>query len=218
MNSWFGLEWVCTDLATSVNFMDLTITIADGHLETTLFEKAQNLYLYIPPHSSHPRGVFTGLIFGQVLRIRRLCSKQSDADDRTKQFFARLLARGHTHEFLRPLFQRAEVNAASYLSRNSEEHDRLRISKEAKSSDQVFFHLQFHPDDPPSRDIQSIWREQVSHPPGEAPLNTLKNLNKCEVGFSKLVVAYSRPLNLRNRFTVRDIHNRGRPVSEYLVE
>ncbi|KAL3786063.1 LOW QUALITY PROTEIN: hypothetical protein ACHAWO_007252 [Cyclotella atomus] len=52
MNSWFGLEWVCTDLATSVNFMDLTITIADGHLETTLFEKAQNLYLYIPPHSS----------------------------------------------------------------------------------------------------------------------------------------------------------------------
>lgn len=217
MNSWFGLEWVCTDLATSVNFMDLTITIADGHLETTLFEKAQNLYLYIPPHSSHPRGVFTGLIFGQVLRIRRLCSKQSDADDRIKQFFARLLARGHTHEFLRPLFQRAEVNAANYLSRSTEEHDRLRISKEAKSSDQVFFHLQFHPNDPPSRDIQSIWREHVSHPPGDAPLNTLKNLNKCAVGFSKLVVAYSRPLNLRNRFTVRDIHNRGRPVSEYLV-
>ena len=119
--------------------------------------------------------------------------------------------------FLRPLFQRAEVNAANYLSRSTEEHDRLRISKEAKSSDQVFFHLQFHPNDPPSRDIQSIWREHVSHPPGDAPLNTLKNLNKCAVGFSKLVVAYSRPLNLRNRFTVRDIHNRGRPVSEYLV-
>jgi hypothetical protein len=187
MNSWFGLEWVCTDLTTSVYFMDLTITIADGRLETTLFEKAQNLYLYIPPHSSHPRGVFTGLIFGQVLRIRRLCSKQSDAGGQIKQFFTRLLARGHTREFLQPLFKRAEENAANYLSRSTEEHDRLRMSKEAKSSDQVFFHLQFHPNDPPSRDIQNLWREHVSHPPGEAPLNTLNNLNKCEVGFSKLL-------------------------------
>lgn len=75
MSSWFGLEWVCKDPSTSINFMDLTITIVNGRLETTLFEKEQNLYLYIPPHSSHPRGVFTGLIFGQVLRIRRLCSK-----------------------------------------------------------------------------------------------------------------------------------------------
>ena len=198
--------------------MDLTITIADGHLETTLFEKAQNLYLYIPPHSSHPRGVFTGLIFGQVLRIRRLCSKQSDANDRIKQFFTRLLARGHTHESLSPLFKRAEVNAANYLSRSTEEHERLRLSKESTSSDKVFFHLEFHPENPPSRDIQSLWREHVSHPPGAAPLNTLKNLNKCEVGFSKLVVAYSRPPNLRNRFSVRDIHGRGKLVSDYLAE
>ncbi|KAL7503236.1 hypothetical protein ACHAXN_001050 [Cyclotella atomus] len=218
MNSWFGLEWVCKDPSTSINFMDLTITIVNGHLETTLFEKEQNLYLYIPPHSSHPRGVFTGLIFGQVLRIRRLCSKQSDADNRIKQFYSRLLARGHSNDFLQPLFCRAEENASNYLSRSPEERERLRVQKKTQSSDQVFFHLQFHPENPPSRDIQRLWREQVSHPPGEPPLNTLKNLSKCEVGFSKLVVAYSRPPNLRNRFSVRDIHDRGRPVSDYLAE
>jgi hypothetical protein len=60
--------------------MDMTITIVDGKFETTLYEKVDNLYLYIPAHSSHLRGVFTGLIFGQVLRICHLCSKKSDAD------------------------------------------------------------------------------------------------------------------------------------------
>jgi hypothetical protein len=89
-------------------FHGFDLTIVNGRLETTLFVKEQNLYLYIPPHSSHPRGVFTGLIFGQVLRIRCLCSKQSDADDRKKQFYTRLLPRGHTNDFLQPLFCRAE--------------------------------------------------------------------------------------------------------------
>ena len=46
----------------------------------------------------------------------------------------------------------------------------------------------------------------------------MKNDTEEEVGLSKLVVAYSRPLNLKNRFTVRDIHGRGKPVSEYLAK
>jgi hypothetical protein len=80
MNGWHGLEWTCSTPSTTVNFMDMTITIVEGKFETTLYEKVDNLYLYIPSHSSHPRGVFTGLVFGQVLQIRRLCSKKADAD------------------------------------------------------------------------------------------------------------------------------------------
>jgi hypothetical protein len=45
----------------------------------------------------------------------------------------------------------------------------------------------------------------------------MKNLAKARVGFSKLVVAYSRPLNLQNRFSVRNIHGRGKKVSDYLA-
>eukprot|EP00956_Cyclotella_meneghiniana_P007749 scaffold10339_cov41-Cyclotella_meneghiniana.AAC.5 len=74
MQQWYGLTWTFTEPSNTVDFMDLTISIVDGKIETTIFEKSQNLYLYIPPHSSHPRGVLTGLIFGQVLRFRHLCT------------------------------------------------------------------------------------------------------------------------------------------------
>jgi hypothetical protein len=69
MQQWHGLEWICKKPSLSVNFMDLTITISDTKLIATFYEKPQNLYLYIPPQFSHPKGVLTGLILGQVLRI-----------------------------------------------------------------------------------------------------------------------------------------------------
>ena len=100
MQGWHGLNWTFTEPATKVDFMDLKISIVNNKVETTIFEKAQNLYLYIPPHSSHPKGVLTGLVFGQVLRIRRLCTHQGDANEKIMQFTSGLMARGHSKDSL----------------------------------------------------------------------------------------------------------------------
>eukprot|EP00956_Cyclotella_meneghiniana_P012770 scaffold18171_cov42-Cyclotella_meneghiniana.AAC.1 len=121
--------------------MDLTITIKKDRIITTLYEKALNLYLYIPPFSSHPRGIFTGTISGQILRIRRLCTYKSDADSRIQEFLSRLLARGHLCENLEPLFSKAEENATAYLLRSPKEHRDLRKRKRNDSHHQVYFHL-----------------------------------------------------------------------------
>eukprot|EP00956_Cyclotella_meneghiniana_P003689 scaffold4479_cov46-Cyclotella_meneghiniana.AAC.2 len=86
MNACEGLKWKCESPSKKVNFMDLTISIVNNTIETDLYEKDLNLYLYIPPHSSHPHGVFTGLISGQLLRIRRLCSNQSNAAPNIRNF------------------------------------------------------------------------------------------------------------------------------------
>ena len=49
MNAFPGLTWEFEDPSDKVNFMDLTITIKNGHVSTSLFEKPLNLHLYIPP-------------------------------------------------------------------------------------------------------------------------------------------------------------------------
>eukprot|EP00957_Ditylum_brightwellii_P054016 4091592-Ditylum_brightwellii.AAC.1 len=53
LNMWFGLEWTVIESNNTVDFMDLTITLKDEKITTTLFEKSLHLYLYIPPQSAH---------------------------------------------------------------------------------------------------------------------------------------------------------------------
>eukprot|EP00804_Cyclotella_cryptica_P028395 CCRYP_014191-RA/>CCRYP_014191-RA protein AED:0.39 eAED:0.39 QI:0/-1/0/1/-1/0/1/0/136 len=136
--------------------MDLTISIEGERLSTTLYEKPQNLYLYLPPHSSHPRGIAAGLIIGQVLRIRRLCSKQEDANEHIKQFFRRLCKRGHEPSALIPIFSRAEDNARAFLRRNTlVEYNKQNKSKVGEPQ-KLFLHLQYHPEDPTAHEIQEL--------------------------------------------------------------
>jgi hypothetical protein len=69
MNQWYGLEWEYETPSTNVNFMDLTISIIGDRVETTLYEKPQNLHLYLSAHSSHPPGQRAGIVLGQVFRF-----------------------------------------------------------------------------------------------------------------------------------------------------
>ena len=69
---WHGLVWTCTEPSVSCIFMDMVVSIEEQRIITRVYEKDLNLYLYLPPNSAHSKGVGTGLVFGQVLRCRRL--------------------------------------------------------------------------------------------------------------------------------------------------
>jgi hypothetical protein len=53
----FGnLSWTFSPLETKIDYLDITIGLdSTGRICTTLFEKALDLYLYLPPHSSPPQ-------------------------------------------------------------------------------------------------------------------------------------------------------------------
>ena len=107
MNDFHGLKWDISPLQNKVDFLDLTISINNGIINTTLFEKLQNLHLYITPQSAHPPGVLKGLVFGQIYRIYDLCTDHSDICKHIQDFFKHLRARGHTREALLLLFRTA---------------------------------------------------------------------------------------------------------------
>jgi hypothetical protein len=72
MNDKFGgLKWEFTPRSSIIDYMDLIIHIhihIQDHpcITSTLFEKALNLHLYIPPHSAHLPRVLSGLVMGVV--------------------------------------------------------------------------------------------------------------------------------------------------------
>ena len=78
-----------------------------GDITTKTYQKPTNLFLYISPHSSHPPGITTSLVFGLLRTYYRQNSKHDDFLLMTKLLFQRLIARGHQHDTLSVLFNNA---------------------------------------------------------------------------------------------------------------
>ena len=196
--------------------MDLTITIEEGKIVTNLYEKPMALHLYIPPHSCHPPRCHEGLVTGMILRIYRLCSRQRDITSWLVKFYRYLLDRGYKHEKTLPLLERGIASAEDFMA-TSDECRRLRKAAKGDTNNRIFFHLKYHPCDPPSPVIQRLWRDCILRPPGKPHLTCLKNQFGDRVTTSRLVIAYSRHLNLSNLLSYRDISKRPGPkVSSYL--
>ena len=108
-----------SDRSKAVNFLDLSISITSNGFTTNLFEKPENLYLYISPASAHPPGVFKGTIIGMIFRFHRLISCRNEFIHQTKKFFYRLMNRGYTATILKPLVQEAFDRVATKQSLTS---------------------------------------------------------------------------------------------------
>ena len=87
MNNYPGLTWEFNIPTNKVDFMDLTISITNGNISTSLFGKPLNLHLYIPPDYAHQPGLFPGIVHSTLFRIFTLCSDHNDRILRTKVFF-----------------------------------------------------------------------------------------------------------------------------------
>jgi len=212
-----GLEWIFTPRSQSVVFMDMTIRIVKGRIETALYAKPLALYLYLPPHSCHAPGVLTGLIYGQVLRIYQLCSQDDDKEKELVLFVHRLLDRGYQLNFIIPILTKAIDNAIKYLSQSDEYRHKMKKKKRNADRRSALLHLPFNTDDPKSSRIQDLWRDIASEPPGKTPLNQLETSTEVPVPIDRLIICYHRSPNLGNQLSYRKIDKRQGPkVSSYL--
>ena len=89
-----------------------------------------------------------------------------------KEFYARLIVRGHQYDFLIPEFTKGTTGTRIFIKRGSV---RQCVSDQEKYTKiRVFFHLTYNPRDPTSKNLQRQWRQHLLHPPRERPIWTLK--------------------------------------------
>ena len=92
-------------------FMDLelyksVVNAAEGKhtLQSKMFQKPMNKFLFLPFQSQHPHHVFTAWITCYIKRVRLLCSEDEWYEYNKYCFKEQLLQRGYTTDFIDPLF------------------------------------------------------------------------------------------------------------------
>ena len=99
------LTWTTGD---SVNFLDLTLSLgkrfnSSKQIDISLYQKEMNNYLYIPPTSFHTQESIKSFIVSEIRRYCLNCSDPEEFTNRKSLFLQRLLTRGYSKRFLKPL-------------------------------------------------------------------------------------------------------------------
>ena len=203
-NPFFELEWEISEKTKSCIYMDLSIQIEGNTVSTTLYEKPNNLHLFIPFKSCHPPGLLKGMVYGMIHRINKLCSKELDRKRRYSDYYKALLRRGYDKETIMPIFHLA-ING----NRNIE-----KVPRKSR----VFFHVKYHPKNMKPSTIQRLWKQTIATPPGETELSNLRNYFGRPTEISTLVVAHSRSPNLGNLLSYRKLKDDDGPLASSYMD
>ena len=194
----FGiLTWEVEEPASTVDFLDLTITIDHRRrIITKTYQKALNLYQYIPPMSAHPPNMIKGIIYSLMRNYYRQNTLESDYYDIAAKLFARHVARGWSRDLMKSLILDADKRIKSppilqvpppVLPLPGQQHPEV-------IKDTLYLHWQYHPNDIPRHRLRAIYD------------TTCRNAIEGALDITKLVIAYSKPPNLKEALTKAKLH------------
>jgi hypothetical protein len=176
LNSWGQLKWKIEDPSKHTVFLDLDLQINKTKITTKTYQKNMNLYLYIPPLSAHPPSCFKGLITGELCRYW-LQNSPKNFQEILCKFIERLLKRGHNIHHISSLIEQAALS----LDKSNNHKDTNNINDDHV----LYIHRTYHPNGPQRNDIRNLY-QKILEP---------------HLDFDKMIVAISRPLNLRDILT-----------------
>ncbi|KAL8598101.1 hypothetical protein ACOMHN_030387 [Nucella lapillus] len=91
-----------------IPFLDVSISLVEGRLETDLHVKPTDVNMLLPFKSCHPRHCRRGIPFGQCIRIHRICSREDTFHLRCAQLRERLLNRGYPERLIQGAISRVK--------------------------------------------------------------------------------------------------------------
>ena len=95
-NLTFTYEWSDE----KINFLDITLVIEDGKLETDRHVKPTNPQLFLHYSSNHPQSVFKAIVYGQAITVRTICSKDEFVRKHLENLKEKFLQRGYPVEMV----------------------------------------------------------------------------------------------------------------------
>lgn len=100
-----GVEFEYEISQNEITFLDVTLYKGphfreSGHFDTKLFRKPTEKFNYLHYSSAHPPAVFKGLVKGETIRTRRICSDENTALSEVAFFHDKLEQRGYPKAML----------------------------------------------------------------------------------------------------------------------
>ena len=96
----FTAEWS----QTSINFLDVTVSLISGKIITDLYGKHTDSHQYLHSSSSHPYHCKKGIPYSQTLCLNRICSDPNSFDRRCNDLEKWLIERGYSEREVRNKF------------------------------------------------------------------------------------------------------------------
>ena len=93
---------------TSLAFLDIKVSINGNVLRTTVHYKPTDSHSYLLHSSSHPSHVKNSIPYSQFLRLRRLCSDDSDFSNKSQEMCQFFEKRGYPASVIQTAHHRAQ--------------------------------------------------------------------------------------------------------------
>ena len=121
---------------TSINFLDVTVSIAKGVIETDLYVKPTDSHQYLLSSSCHLFYCKKGTSYSQALRLNRIYSSNEFFDKRCNDLEKYLLERDYSEKMVRKEILRARAIPRDAL---------LEKVKNQEKQNKITFNITYHP-------------------------------------------------------------------------
>jgi hypothetical protein len=123
------------EMGKEVSFLDVKVRVDELGLKTDLFSKPTDAHLYLRSDSCHPSSCKKGLVKGELIRIRRICSSDSDFFKQAETMRTHFLKRGFNNDYVNKA-----IKEVKEMPRDS-----LLEYKEKQKNQRIPFVLPYHP-------------------------------------------------------------------------
>ena len=167
------------DASDHIPFLDTSLSIRGGKINSDLYRKPSDRVQYLLPTSCHPPHCADNIPYSLALRIIRICTDESERDLRLSELKEMLISRQ---------YKRGLCDAAIEKALAVPRHEALKKVIRKKDNDRVVLAIRYHPKLPSATEIVGKhYRTMINSDP------YLKEVFK-----KPPMIAYRRPKNLRD--------------------